>query len=77
MDGSFRHMKQELAQRGAELDRVRTERNELSSRLEELTGRVLSKSELADVHRHVLLESQRTNQVQHLETVMFEKAFCK
>ena len=47
-------MKQELANRGEELNQVRTERNDLTAKLEEITQRELSKVELAEVHKQVL-----------------------
>ena len=47
-------MKQELANRGEELNKVKTERNELTAKLEEITQRELSKVELAEVHKQVL-----------------------
>ena len=53
VDSSFRHMKQELANRGEELNQVRTERNDLTAKLE-ITQRELSKVELAEVHKQVL-----------------------
>ena len=47
-------MKQELTNRGEELNQVRTERNELTAKLEEITQRELSNVELAEVHKQVL-----------------------
>ena len=63
-------MKQELANRGEELNKVKTERNELTAKLEEITQRELGKVELAEVHKQVLEYSHQRPMVDTSEVAV-------